>query len=177
MGHDGRMGLNADIELYSRAACLGILQDSLNTGRAELPRLRDRAAHSSDPAERAEADRNLASIAEAEKIQPSARAAVIARLNIPGFLAGAGVKGGEEFLSYMTIAEGLVTQGGDAWRRWDAGMTGDLNREQNDDGSWSGYHCIVGRTFCTAAALLTLMADRTPVPVSSGATTSSSDSR
>ena len=40
-----------------------------------------------------------------------------------------------------------------------------LNRLQNGDGSWSGRHCIEGRTFCTGAALLTLMADRTPVPV------------
>jgi hypothetical protein len=36
---------------------------------------------------------------------------------------------------------------------------------QNQDGSWTGHHCITGQTFCTAAALLTLMADRTPVPV------------
>ena len=36
---------------------------------------------------------------------------------------------------------------------------------QNEDGSWTGHHCITGRTFCTAAALLVLMGDRTPVPV------------
>ena len=35
---------------------------------------------------------------------------------------------------------------------------------QNEDGSWSGHHCITGRTFCTAGALLTLMADRAPMP-------------
>jgi hypothetical protein len=33
-------------ELYSRAATLGLLQDSVNTGRAEVPRLCDQAAHS-----------------------------------------------------------------------------------------------------------------------------------
>ncbi len=44
-------------------------------------------------------------------------------------------------------------------------MTENLNRVQNDDGSWSGHHCITGRTFCTSTALLVLLADRTPVPV------------
>jgi hypothetical protein len=44
-------------------------------------------------------------------------------------------------------------------------MTANLNRVQNGDGSWSGHHCITGRTFCTSTALLVLMADRTPIPV------------
>jgi hypothetical protein len=50
-------------------------------------------------------------------------------------------------------------------------MTANLNRVQNQDGSWSGSHCITGRTFCTSTALLVLMADRTPVPVQAGAKT------
>jgi hypothetical protein len=37
-------------------------------------------------------------------------------------------------------------------------------------------HEVKGRTFCTAAALLTLMADRTPVPVAVPATAASSSS-
>ena len=41
----------------------------------------------------------------------------------------------------------------------------EMLRFQNDDGSWTGHHCITGRTFCTSSALLVLMADRTPVPV------------
>jgi hypothetical protein len=40
-----------------------------------------------------------------------------------------------------------------------------LTRVQNKEGSWSGFHCIIGKTFCTSAALLTLMADRAPVHV------------
>ena len=40
-----------------------------------------------------------------------------------------------------------------------------LNRVQNDDGSWSGHHCITGRTFVTSAALMVLTIDRAPVPV------------
>ncbi|HLH29024.1 MAG TPA: hypothetical protein VKW77_08905, partial [Acidimicrobiales bacterium] len=178
-GSQSRMGrhVDADVPLYSWAACLGILQDSLNTGRAELPRLREQAAHSGDPEERSRAAWRVARVADAEQLQPRIRASLVARLNDPRFLAGAGVKGGEEFLSYMTIAEGLAVRDDDAWRRWDAGMTGDLYLSQNADGSWSGYHCITGRTFSTAAALLTLMADRTPVPVPARATTSLSESR
>src|SRR5262249_30916921 len=94
------------------------------------------------------------------------QAAVIGRLDDERFVSGFGSNGGEEFLSYMTIAESLVTRGGDEWKRWDARMTRNLGRVQNGDGSWSGHHCITGRTFCTATALLMLMADRTPVPVS-----------
>ena len=91
------------------------------------------------------------------------------------FLGGVGARlanGGEEFLSYMNLAESLAVTGDEAWRRWDSGMTENLNRVQNADGSWTGSHCITGRTFCTAAVLLTLMADRTPVPVPARATTS-----
>jgi hypothetical protein len=43
-------------------------------------------------------------------------------------------------------------------------MTENINRVQNKDGSWSGHHCITGRTFCTGTALLVLMADRAPIP-------------
>ncbi len=158
-------GMAAGSPLYGWSACLGILQDSLNTGRAQLPRLRDQAAHSRDPQECAQARKKLARIAEVEQVQRGAQAAVVARLGGPGFLLFAGMDGGEEFLSYMTLAESLAVTGDEAWRRWDSGMTDYLNRVQNADGSWSGSHCITGRTFCTSAALLTLMADRTPVPV------------
>jgi hypothetical protein len=45
-------------------------------------------------------------------------------------------------------------------------MTENLNAIQNEDGSWSGQHCITGRTFCTAAALMTLTVDRvSPAPI------------
>jgi hypothetical protein len=167
----------AGVPLYGWSACLGILQDSLNTGRAEAPQLRDQAARSRDPSARAEAMRKLDRIADTEMIQQGAQTAVVALLYAPRFLAGVGSNGGEEFLSYMTLAESLVVKGGDEWRRWDSGMTENLYRVQNADGSWSGSHCITGRTFCTSAALLTLMADRTPVPVPARATASSSSSR
>ncbi len=85
-------------------------------------------------------------------------------------MAGFGSNGGEEFLSYMNIGESLVVKGGQPWHKWDTSMTANMNRIQNDDGSWTGHHCITGRTFCTAAALMVLMVDRTPVPVEALAT-------
>ena len=165
----------AGVELYSRAASLGVLQAAVNTNKTEVPRLRDQAAHSQNPQERAAVEKKLARIAETEKIQQEVRAVVLERLGDPSFLAGFGAQGGEEFLCYMNLGESLVVDGGDAWRRWDSGMTASLDRAQNGDGSWSGRHCITGRTFCTAAALLTLMADRTPVPVPVEAAASASD--
>ena len=44
-------------------------------------------------------------------------------------------------------------------------MTKTLHGAQNADGSWAGQHCITGRTFCTASALMVLMTDRAPAPV------------
>jgi hypothetical protein len=167
----------AGVELYGWAACLGVLQDSANTEQVEVPRLRDMLARSRDPKERAEVDRKLARIAEAEGVRQQARSAVVERLDDPGFIAGFGSNGGEEFLSYMTLSEGLVVAGGDAWKRWDAKMTENLERVQNQDGSWSGSHCITGRTFCTSTALLVLMADRTPVPVAARAEVAASAAR
>ena len=53
------------------------------------------------------------------------------------------------------------------FRKWDRSMTQNLSQVQNGDGSWSGHHCITGRTFCTAAALMVLTVDRAPIPVAS----------
>src|SRR5262249_9218400 len=75
-----------------------------------------------------------------------------------------GNNGGEEFLSFMNISEALAATGGTEWKNWDRAMNTLVGKAQNGDGSWAGHHCITGRTFCTAAALLTLMADRTPLP-------------
>lgn len=65
----------------------------------------------------------------------------------------------------MSIGESLVLEGGDAWKAWDKSISDNLYRVQNRDGSWTGHHCITGRTFCTAAALLVLMVDCAPQAV------------
>ena len=90
---------------------------------------------------------------------------LIRRLDDKQFIQGFGSNGGEEFLSYMNISETLVVRGGKDWLAWDKGITDSLVRVQDKDGGWSGQHCITGRTFCTATALLTMMADRAPIPV------------
>ncbi len=164
-GMMGGMGGSAGVELYSRAASIGVLRDSVNTNKVVAEGLRYKVANSKDKKERAHAEERLAQIADAEKLQNEAQAAVVSRLGDRKFMAGFGSNGGEEFLSYMNIAESLVVKGGEEWKRWDSEMTENLNRVQNDDGSWSGHHCITGRTFCTSTALLVLLADRTPVPL------------
>ena len=164
-GMGGGMAGSAGVELYSRAASVGVLSDSVNTQKVEADRYRTKLAQTKDPKERANAEKKLAEFADGAKVQQEAQAAVVARLDDKQFVAGFGSNGGEEFLSYMNLAESLVVKGGDEWKRWDAQMTENLNRVQNGDGSWSGHHCITGRNFCTSTALLVLMADRTPVPV------------
>lgn len=90
---------------------------------------------------------------------------LVKQLDDERFIAGFGNNGGEEFLSHMNISENLFAQGGQEWQRWNKSISSVIGKVQNGDGSWSGHHCITGRTFCTSAALLTLMADRAPVPV------------
>lgn len=93
-----------------------------------------------------------------------AQQAVVTRLEDDRFVAGFGNNGGEEFLSYTRIGESLYLEGGEAWEAFDKKMTENLTNVQNKDGSWSGHHCITGRTFCTATALSVLMTDRMHVP-------------
>jgi hypothetical protein len=155
----------AGVELYDRAANLGVLQDTINTQRAQEPALRRKAVEAKDVKEREEAKNELSRFGESERVYRSAQQSVIARLDDKQFVSGFGSNGGEEFLSYMNISESLVVKGGPEWKQWDDSMTSNLNRIQNDDGTWTGHHCITGRTFCTSSALLVLLADRTPVPV------------
>jgi hypothetical protein len=99
-------------------------------------------------------------IEETRKVNEQAMQATVKRLSDDGFVSGFGNNGGEEFLSYMNISESLVTKGGKDWEKWDREISANLNRVQNADGSWSGHHCITGRTFVTSTALLVLTADR-----------------
>jgi hypothetical protein len=155
----------AGVELYARAANIAALSDGVNTTQAREADVRLKAEKGRDDKERTEARKELKRIGDAKAVHQEAQSALLARLDDAQFVAGFGSNGGEEFLSYMNISESLVVKGGHDWTRWDDAMTSNLNRIQNSDGSWTGHHCITGRTFCTAAALLVLMADRTPVPV------------
>ena len=156
----------AGVALYGAASSLGAMNDSVNTGKQRKPELQQMVAAPSTSAEdRKKAKDTLKRIEEAESDRDAAAEAVVAKLDDKQFIAGFGSNGGEEFLSYMNIGESLVVKGGDAWKAWDKSITENLNRVQNADGSWSGHHCITGRTFCTSASLLVLMVDRTPVPI------------
>ena len=154
----------AGVALYAGAKNLGILQDSVNSNRERRNEVAQQAASAPTEEQRDHAKRELQRFDEAEDVFLAAQDAVIARLDDPQFIAGFGSNGGEEFLSHMNIGESLVVKGGEDWEKWDAKMTENLNRIQNGDGTWTGHHCITGRTFCTSSALMVLMVDRTPVP-------------
>ena len=82
--------------------------------------------------------------------------AQVDRLSDEQLLKGFGNNGGEEFLSYLMTSESLVILGGEKWTKWNSSMHRRLARIQNNDGSWSGHHCITSPVFCTAAVVQTL---------------------
>ena len=89
------------------------------------------------------------------------RRALAAGVQMPDRVEGAAVFA--DISGFTPLTEALATELGP--QRGSEELTANLNRVQNADGSWSGHHCITGRTFCTAAALLVLTVDRAPVPV------------
>ena len=156
---------SAGVDLYATASVLGGMQDSVNTDAKLEKQVREQLKTAKTDKDRQAAQTKLKRYADAKKDLAAARQAVVAKISDRRFIAGFGSNGGEEFLSHMTIGESLVVKGGDAWKKWDESMTRNMNKIQNADGSWTGHHCITGRTFCTSAALLVLMVDRTPVPL------------
>ncbi|HRI78811.1 MAG TPA: hypothetical protein PLR06_04680 [Cyclobacteriaceae bacterium] len=69
---------------------------------------------------------------------------------------GFGSNGGEEFMSYLQTGESMIIGKDNAWKKWYDNMGARLLNIQNDDGSWSGHHCITSPVFCTASCLLIL---------------------
>lgn len=69
---------------------------------------------------------------------------------------GFGSNGGEEFLSYLQTGESMIIGKDNTWTKWYDNISGRMVRIQNDDGSWSGHHCITSPVFCTATCLLIL---------------------
>lgn len=158
---------SAGVQLYAAGANLSALADSDNTNTQQMAEVELLAKTGATAQVRKEAEKTLERFRAVKRDLNAAQDAVVKRLDDKAFIAGFGNNGGEEFLSYMNIGEGLVVKGGNAWKSWDKSITENLNRIQNSDGSWSGHHCITGRTFCTSAALLVLMVDRAPMPVAS----------
>ena len=85
-------------------------------------------------------------------------AGISANLKDTKFVTGYGSIGGEEFFSYLNISDGLRRSGGDEWKKWHTDITARILRLQNQDGTWSGSHCITGRVAVTSAAILNLAA-------------------
>jgi hypothetical protein len=156
---------DAGIALYSESANSAAVIDAAGNADKLEKDYREALARAGSEEEMRIAQSGLESVARLRENQVAARGALVRHLDDPGFLAGFGNNGGEEYLSYMNISESLAQQGGAEWEKWDRSMCENLARVQNDDGSWTGHHCITGRTFCTAAALLVMTADRAPFPV------------
>ncbi|HUQ02287.1 MAG TPA: prenyltransferase/squalene oxidase repeat-containing protein [Kofleriaceae bacterium] len=159
----------AGVGLYGGAAATAAARDTATTRKAKAEGMKAQRANAGNANEtpkvptQAEVAAAEARAVESDGAAAKVEGALIANLGNDQFIAGFGNNGGEEFLSYMMISESLVAKGGDEWAKWDAQITTLVNKVQNEDGSWSGHHCITGRTFCTAAALLVLMGDRTPM--------------
>ena len=71
-------------------------------------------------------------------------------------MSGFGNNGGEEFLSYLQTGESMVIGKDTDWKKWYENISGHLVTIKNDDGSWSGHHCITSPVFCTATCVLIL---------------------
>jgi hypothetical protein len=154
---------DAGIDLYNQATNVGRINFFYDSNReAEQQAQQVLARDSASELEKREARSELSRFAAVRGTQQEAVNGIIDKLGNQQFVAGFGNNGGEEFLSYMNISETLVQIGGDKWEAWDKAISTKLAQVQNGDGSWSGHHCITGRTFCTSAALLTLLADRAP---------------
>lgn len=157
---------DAGVPLYSAAQTVSSVQESVNTNRVKQPQLKKLVAEPSTPAAvKDKAQKELDRFGETEKVLEAQTNALSRQISDQAFVQGFGSNGGEEFLSYLNISETLLVKGGKDWEKWDKTMSEGLTRAQDKDGSWSGAHCITGKTFCTAAAMLVLMADRAPVPV------------
>jgi hypothetical protein len=157
---------DAGVEIYRYASKLGGMS-SFNQNnvsrRVELEKTVQ--APASTPEQKQQAQQEISKIEQADEDQKVLLKQVAGRAAEKGFVSGFGNNGGEEFISYMNIGEALRNKGGDEWTKWDESMTRTIHGAQNADGSWAGQHCITGRTFCTASALMVLMTDRAPAPV------------
>jgi len=156
---------SASVELYARSSNSSNFANAefrYEKKQEELEKIANNPA--TQPAARAAAQQELAIVGELRKEAQQAQQGAVARMNDKNFTDGFGSNGGEEFLSYLNVGEGMAVRGDPAFAEWDKKMTDNLSRVQNDDGSWSGHHCITGKTFCTSSALMVLMVDRTTSP-------------
>ena len=158
-------GSSAGVKLYKEGAGLAALDDLVKSRAREEQMARRILASAASAQAKRQAASLLEELEQTREEKDQALDTMAARLSDKAFVAGFGSSGGEEYLSYMNISEALAASGGERWESWNERVASSLAEAQNGDGSWSGHHCITGRTFVTAAALLTLMADRAPRPL------------
>jgi hypothetical protein len=157
---------DAGVALYRQSQGAGNTQDVLNGLRFDAEKAKKVLADpKADKKDKDKAEQTLKDVKKAEEVNDRVQADLAKSVKDERFVAGFGNNGGEEFLSFMNISEALLLKGGKDWEDWDAKMVKGLEKAQDKDGSWQGHHCITGKTFCTAGALLVLMADRTPFSV------------
>lgn len=153
----------AGIELYALAANMRNIAAEAKAAEQLVETAKQQGRLRADAAVDGETLRQLgvdASRSEAMAQSAATNAATKVRAFDENVLAGFGNNGGEEFLSYQMKSEALVIDGGEEWTRWEAKMHERLAKVQNQDGSWSGHHCITSPTFCTASAISCLTAGR-----------------
>ncbi len=154
---------DAGVAIYRYASKLGGMDGfAKNNGRRREEIAQVAASPDASQAEKDKAREELAAIERADRDKEVLLGQVVRQAGEQQFVAGFGSNGGEEFASYMNIAEALHTKGGKPWNEWQARMDDLLHNAQHADGSWSGQHCITGRTFCTSTAVLVLTTDRLP---------------
>ena len=162
---------SAGVSLYREAAKLGGLREKAKSNVARKAEAEKKIADASAPAaEKEQAGKDLKQFAADDNASEVAQKAVAGKLGDTRYVAGFGNNGGEEFLSYLNLGESLRERGGKEWDAWKEKMQTTLCTAQNSDGSWAGNHCITGRTFCTSAALLTLLIERAPAAAKTAAT-------
>ncbi len=163
------VGGSAGVGLYGAAAASSAARESSNTRSDRVEKMKK--ARKASGAMDSPGVPSKAAVAAAEDkarkadfASDNVEGALVQNMARPEFISGFGNNGGEEYLSYLLVSESLAIKGGERWATWDQQVTKLVSGVQNEDGSWTGHHCITGRTFCTAAALLVLMGDRTPAP-------------
>jgi len=154
---------DAGVAIYRYASKLGGMADfAKNNDQRRRDFQQTLEAEDATEEAKKEATDELAKIDQSDKDKAVLLENVARQSRQAQFVNGFGSNGGEEFVSFMNIAEAMHTKGGKPWNEWQARMDGMLKGAQHNDGSWSGQHCITGRTFCTSSALLTLTTDLMP---------------
>jgi hypothetical protein len=164
-GGSGVGGSTAGVTLYAESQNTTNFRDVRNAIQGDLNKARE--VLKDEKATKADKEKAEKVVTEAKKVDEviaKNEAELAQNTKKQSFVAGFGSNGGEEFLSFLNISETLLVKAGKDWTDWDGKMVDGLGKAQDKNGSWSGHHCITGKTFCTSAALLVLLADRTPFP-------------